>query len=81
MTYKDIYGISEYLDSNGFSGMPITIEFEVPNREFIRRMNEDLYYRLGGNVGGSDGPEECDEVSVTHKGYRFVYKYRHSDDD
>ncbi len=71
--YEDINRIADFFDDSGYGGMDITMEIKVPNREYIRRLNEELYYRSG--MDSDKGPSVCDEVALDCGGYNFVFKY------
>ena len=64
-TYEDIVKIAQFLHDNGYDGYNITIENKVKNKEAIKKVNEEFFYRA--NPDTKETPEECDSVNINIK--------------
>lgn len=77
-TYEDIVKIAQFLHDNGYDGYNITIENKVKNKEAIKKVNEEFFYRA--NPDTKETPEECDSVNININGFNFKYIVDNAED-
>ena len=67
--FSDIIKISKILSENNFSNKGISIAIEVKNKIVLNKINEDIFFRNGGE-GKVD---EVDEIDINVNGINFKY--------
>jgi TnpA family transposase len=73
----DLEIISNFLNENGFSDAGLKILIQVDNKDMLRNINDDYFYRFASD-GGSRANEnrDADEVNVNIGGIEFSYVVR-----
>lgn len=67
--FSDIIKISKILSENNFSNKGISIVIEVKNKIVLNKINEDIFFRNGGE----GKVEEVDEIDINVNGINFKY--------
>ncbi len=67
--FSDIIKISKILSENNFSNKGISIAIEVKNKIVLNKINEDIFFRNGGE----GKVEEVDEIDINVNGINFKY--------
>lgn len=67
--FSDIIKISKILSENNFSNKDISIAIEVKNKIVLNKINEDIFFRNGGE----GKVEEVDEIDINVNGINFKY--------
>jgi hypothetical protein len=67
--FADLIKLSKILSDNGFSNKGISIAIEVKNKTILNKINEDIFFRNGGE-GKVD---EVDEIDINVNGVNFKY--------
>lgn len=67
--FVDLIKLSKILSDNGFSNKGISIAIEVKNKTILNKINEDIFFRNGGE-GKVD---EVDEIDINVNGVNFKY--------
>lgn len=67
--FSDIIKISKILSENNFANKGISIAIEVKNKIVLNKINEDIFFRNGGE----GKVEEVDEIDINVNGINFKY--------
>lgn len=71
-TLEDITKISQLLSENSLDNENITIVISVPNYDLLNRINEDLFYRNGGE--GSIERIDGINIHINNINFKYVIK-------
>ena len=67
--FTDLIKLSKILADNSFSNKGISISIEVKNKVILNKINEDIFFRNGGE----GKVEEVDEIDINVNGINFKY--------
>ena len=73
LTCENLMEIANFMLSHGYDSN-ITIEIEVEDKEMIKKINDDFYYRYGvKNSENSEKVNDIDTVNICIGGIKFKY--------
>lgn len=58
------------------TGEWFTVEIKLPNKELLRKFNEDIFFRYGDMIGATDIEEIPDEITlnIANIHFKFIYE-------